>query len=228
MPHRILVVEDDPSTLDFVAAGLRQEGYTIETAASGPDALHLAIAEKFDAIILDRNLPGLDGLSVLKALRAAQNAAPILVLSALAHADERVIGLKAGADDYLGKPYSFSELVLRLEKLIARASGAARAETVLRCGDLEMDLVTRRVTRAGAPVDLLPREFQILEHLLRSKNRVVTRAMLLEQVWDYRFDPHTTLIDTHISRLRKKIEEGAARPLLHTIRGVGYRLSEEP
>lgn len=227
MPHRVLVVDDDPSTLEFVAAGLRQEGYTVETAATGPDALHLATAETFDAVVLDRNLPGLDGLGVLKALRAAARTTPVLVLSALAHADERVNGLRAGADDYLGKPYSFSELTLRLENLVKRGRGTP-TEMVLRCGDLELDLVARRVVRGGRVLDLLPREFQILEQLLRSKDRIVTRAMLLERVWDYRFDPHTTLIDTHISRLRKKLEEGASAPLLHTVRGVGYRLSESP
>lgn len=227
MPHRVLVVDDDPVTLEFVAAGLRQEGFTVETAASGPDALHMSTAEAFDAIVLDRNLPGLDGLSVLRALRAARKSTPILILSALAHADERVNGLRAGADDYLVKPYSFSELLVRLENLVKRGSASA-TETVLRCGDLVMDLVARRVTRGARDLDLLPREFQLLEQLLRGKDRVVTRAMLLERVWDYRFDPHTTLIDTHISRLRKKVDEGEATPLLHTVRGVGYRLSERP
>lgn len=226
MPYRVLVVEDDRSAAEFVSNGLRQEGYTVELVASGPDALHMATAEHFDAIVLDRNLPGIDGLSVLKALRAARNETPILILSALAHADERVNGLKAGADDYLGKPFTFSELHLRLENLLRRKSGTP-VETVLKCGDLEIDLLTRRVTRAGRPIDLLQREFQILEHLARHKDRVVTRTLLLEQVWDYRFDPHTSLIDTHISRLRKKLEEGFDKPLLHTIRGVGYRLSEK-
>lgn len=226
MPHRVLLVEDDKSAAEFVANGLRQEGYTIEHVASGPDALHMATSEHFDAIILDRNLPGIDGLSVLKALRAARSETPILILSALAHADERVIGLKAGADDYLGKPFTFSELHLRLENLLRRKSGTP-VETVLRCGDLEIDLLSRRVTRAGRPIDLLQREFQILEHLARHKDKVVTRTLLLEQVWDYRFDPHTSLIDTHISRLRKKLEDGFDTQLLHTIRGVGYRLSEK-
>jgi two-component system OmpR family response regulator len=227
MPFRVLVVEDDPTAAEFLANGLRQEGYTVEHVANGPDALHMAVSEHFDALVLDRNLPGIDGLSVLRALRAAQRDVPILVLSALGHADERVNGLKAGADDYLAKPFSFSELQLRLENLLKRRNGKP-VETVLACGDLEMDLLKRRVTRGGAAIDLLQREFQILEHLLRCKDKVVTRTMLLEQVWDYRFDPHTSLIDTHMSRLRKKIEEGFDRPLLHTIRGVGYRLSETP
>ena len=226
MPFRILVVDDDQSAAEFVVNGLRQAGHTVEHVATGPDALHMATSENFDAIVLDRNLPGIDGLSVLKALRAAQKETRILILSTLAHADERVNGLKAGADDYLGKPFSFSELELRLENLLKRSAGGP-LETVLRCGDLEMNLLTRRVARAGQSIELLQREFQIfLEQLLRHKGRIVTRTMLLEQVWDYRFDPHTSLIDTHMSRLRKKIDEGFDKPLLHTIRSVGYRLSE--
>lgn len=227
MPYRLLVVEDDANAAEFVCKGLRQEGFAVEHAAAGPDALHMALSEPFDLIVLDRNIPGVDGLSVLKALRAAQNETPVIILSALAHADERVNGLRAGADDYLGKPYTFSELHLRIENLLKRRAGKD-TQTSLTCGDLVMDLLTRRVTRAGKPVDLLQREFQILEHLLRNKDRVVTRTMLLEQVWDYRFDPHTSLIDTHMSRLRKKIDDGFGAPLLHTIRGVGYRLSEQP
>lgn len=227
MPFRILVVEDDPSAAEFVVKGLRQDGYTVESVATGPDALHMATSEHFDAIILDRNLPGLDGLSVLRALRGAQKSTPIIILSALAHADERVNGLKAGADDYLGKPFSFSELQIRLDNLLRR-HGAKPVETVLTCGDLSMDLLTRRVTRDGKVIDLLQREFQILEQLIRHKDRIITRTALLEQVWDYRFDPHTSLIDTHMSRLRKKLEDGFNKPLLHTVRGVGYRLSETP
>ena len=227
MPYRLLVVEDDANAAEFICKGLRQEGYAVEHVAAGPDALHMALSEPFDLIVLDRNIPGVDGLSVLKALRAAQNETPVIVLSALAHADERVNGLRAGADDYLGKPYTFSELHLRIENLLRRRAGK-ETQTSLACGDLVMDLLTRRVTRDGKVVDLLQREFQILEHLLRNKDRVVTRTMLLEQVWDYRFDPHTSLIDTHMSRLRKKIDDGFASPLLHTIRGVGYRLSEQP
>jgi two-component system OmpR family response regulator len=225
MPYRVLVVEDDRSAADYLIQGLRQAGHTVEHAATGPDALHMATSENFDALILDRNLPGLDGLSVLKALRAAQSETPILILSALAHADERVAGLKAGADDYLSKPYSFSELQLRLDNLLKRR-GAKTQETQLSCGDLALDLLARRATRGGRAIELLPREFQILEHLMRHKDRVVTRTMLLEQVWDYRFDPHTSLIDTHISRLRKKIEDGFDKPLLHTVRNAGYKISE--
>jgi two-component system OmpR family response regulator len=195
--------------------------------SDGRDGLYLASSSQFDAIVLDRMLPGMDGLSLVKGLRAAGVHTPILILSALSHLDERVKGLKAGGDDYLTKPFGYSELAARVENLIRRRPGH-QIETVLSCGDLSLDLLSRRVMRTGKPVDLLPREFKLLEYLLRHKNKVVTRTMLLEQVWDYRFDPHTSLIDTHISRLRKKIDEGFARPLLHTIRGTGYRLSVEP
>jgi len=171
--------------------------------------------------------PGMDGLSVIKALRAAAVETPIIILSALGQLDERVKGLRAGGDDYLPKPFAYSELAARLESVLRRG-GARATVTNLTCGDLDMDLLSRRVTRAGKPIDLLPREFKLLEYLLRNKDRAVTRTMLLEQVWDYRFDPHTSLIDTHISRLRKKIDEGQAFPLLHTLRGTGYRLSEKP
>jgi len=228
MPDRILVVEDDPTAAEFVVTGLRQAGFTVETASNGPDGLHLAASEKFDAIVLDRNLPGLDGLSVLKALRAADNRTPLIILSAIAHADERVNGLRAGAHDYLTKPFSFSELHARLDNLLAQRGQTGDRETTSRCGDLELDRIRRRVTRAGKPIDLMQREFQILDLLMRHKDRIVTRTMLLEQIWDYRFDPHTGLIDTHISRLRKKIEGDGGTPLLHTIRNVGYRLSDQP
>lgn len=223
---RILIVEDEATTGEYLAKGLREAAYTVERVANGREALSLATGESFDAIILDRNLPGLDGLSVLQALRAASIETPVLILSALGHADERVRGLRAGAQDYMTKPFSFDELQLRLQGLLQRRNGA-KTITTLSCGDLTMDLLTRRVTRGGQPIDLLPREFKLLEELLRSKDRVVTRTMLLERVWDYRFDPHTSLIDTHISRLRKKIDEGFDTTLLHTLRGVGYRLSTE-
>jgi two-component system OmpR family response regulator len=187
----------------------------------------MATTGPFDAIVLDRSLPGLDGLSVLKALRATGDATPVIILSAIAQVDERVKGLRAGGDDYLSKPFSLAELHARIDNLSARRSGRA-VETKLTCGDLTMDLLSRRVERAGRNIDLLPREFQLLEHLMRNTGRVVTRTMLLEHVWDYRFDPHTSLIDTHISRLRKKIDEGFDGPLLHTVRGVGYRLGTNP
>ena len=226
MSGRLLVVEDDAGTADYLCKGLREAGYTVEHAGDGRDGLYLGSSSAFDAIVMDRMLPGMDGLSVVKALRAAGVETPILILSALAQLDERVIGLRAGGDDYLTKPFGFSELHARLENLMRRRGGKT-IETVLRCGELEMDLLSRRVLRAGRALDLLPREFKLLEYFLRNRDRVVTRTMLLEQVWDYRFDPHTSIIDTHISRLRKKLDEGFDRPLLHTLRGVGYRLSEQ-
>jgi two-component system, OmpR family, response regulator len=227
MSRRILVIEDDAATREYIAKGLREAGFVVDTCGQGNDGLYMATTGPYDAIVLDRSLPGLDGLSVLKALRAAGAETPVLILSALAQVDERVKGLRAGGDDYLSKPFSLAELHARLDNLTARKSGRAE-KTTLVCADLTMDLLGRRVERAGRAIDLLPREFQLLEHLLRNCERVVTRTMLLEHVWDYRFDPHTSLIDTHISRLRKKIDEGFAFPLLHTIRGVGYRLSAAP
>ena len=227
MSGRILVVEDDADTAEYVSKGLREAGYTVEHVADGRDGLYLASSSAFDAVVMDRMLPGMDGLSVVKALRAGGVETPILILSALAQLDERVIGLKAGGDDYLTKPFGFSELHARIENLVRRRGGKS-VETTLRCGDLIMDLLSRKVTRSGRALDLLPREFKLLEYFLRNKDRVVTRTMLLEQVWDYRFDPHTSIIDTHISRLRKKLDEGFDLPLLHTLRGVGYRLSEAP
>lgn len=227
MSGRILVVEDDAETAEYIAKGLREAGFTVEHVADGRDGLYLASSSAFDGVVMDRMLPGMDGLSVVKALRAGGVETPILILSALAQLDERVTGLRAGGDDYLTKPFGFSELHARLENLIRRRGGKA-VETVLRCADVVMDLLSRKVTRSGKPLDLLPREFKLLEYFLRNKDRVVTRTMLLEQVWDYRFDPHTSIIDTHISRLRKKLDDGYPTPLLHTLRGVGYRLSEAP
>ncbi len=227
MSRRILLVEDDAETADYILKGLREEGYTVEHMSDGRDGFYAASSSEFDAIVMDRMIPGMDGLSVVKALRAASIPTPILFLSALSHLDERVAGLRAGGDDYLTKPFGYSELSARLENLLRRRSGP-EVETQLTCGDLVVDLLTRRVSRDGRPLDLLPREFKLLEYLLRHKDRVVTRTMLLEQVWDYRFDPHTSVVDTHISRLRKKIDDGFAQPLLHTLRGTGYRLSLEP
>ena len=227
MSRRILVVEDDADTADYILKGLREAGFTAEHVADGRDGLYMASSGDFDAIIMDRMVPGMDGLSVTKAVRAAGVQTPILILSALAHLDERVTGLRAGADDYLTKPFGFAELSVRLDNLMRRG-GAKPVETSLSCGDLTLDLLSRRVGRAGRSLELLPRELKLLEYFLRHRDRVVTRTMLLEEVWDYRFDPHTSLIDTHISRLRKKIDEGFDKPLLHTVRGSGYRLSEAP
>lgn len=227
MGAKILLVEDDAETADYLQSGLRQEGYVVEHVADGRDGLYMASSAEYDALILDRMVPSLDGLSVLKALRAAGVETPVLILSALSQLDERVNGLRSGGDDYLAKPFAFSELSARLANLLRRPA-RRQAVTELTCADLVMDLLERRVTRAGRRLELLPREFKLLEHLLRNRDRVVTRTMLLEQLWDYRFDPHTSLIDTHVSRLRKKIDEGFDRPLIHTVRGSGYRLSEAP
>jgi len=227
MSRRILLVEDDIETAAFLAKSLRQDGFTVEHVADGRDGLIMGSSSEFDLIVMDRMLPTIDGMGVIKALRAAGVETPILILSAIAHIDERVKGLRAGGDDYLTKPFGYSEVAARIENLLRRRPGRA-VDTELRCGDLTVDLLSRRVSRAGQSIELLPREFKLLEYLLRHKDRVVTRTMLLEQVWDYRFDPHTSVVDTHISRLRKKIDEPFEAPLLHTLRGTGYRMSERP
>jgi two-component system OmpR family response regulator len=227
MTKKILVVEDDDTTADYVAKGLVENGYVVDRAADGRDGLFHALDGNYAAVILDRMLPGMDGLAVLGAIRAAHVDTPVIILSALGSTDERVKGLKAGSDDYLVKPFAFSELLARLEALQRR--GAANADAVvtsLACGELSMDLLSHRVERAGTRIDLQPREFRLLEFLLRNQGHVVTRTMLLEEVWDYHFDPGTNVIDVHISRLRKKIDAPGQTPLLHTVRGVGYMLSE--
>lgn len=227
MTKKILVVEDDETTAEYIVGGLEQNGFVVDHAKDGRDGLFHATDGKYAAIVLDRMLPGIDGLAVLSALRAAGIQTPVLILSALSSTDERVRGLKTGADDYLAKPFAFSELLARIEALQRRAPAAAQpVATSLSCADLNMDLLTRRVERDGERVDLQPREFRLLELLLRNQGQVVTRTMMLEEVWDYHFDPGTNVIDVHISRLRKKIDEGAETPLLHTVRGVGYMLSE--
>ena len=227
MTRKILVVEDDVTTADYIAKGLVENGYVVDRAADGRDGLFHAVEGTYAAVILDRMLPGMDGLAVLAALRAADVDTPVIILSALGSTDERVKGLKAGSDDYLVKPFAFSELLARLEVLQRR--GAVHGEqvvTTLHCGDLSMDLLSHRVERAGNRVELQPREFRLLEFLLRNQGQVVTRTMMLEEVWDYHFDPGTNVIDVHISRLRKKIDESGDVSLLHTVRGVGYMLSE--
>jgi two-component system, OmpR family, response regulator len=222
---RILVIEDDRDVASFIRNGLAQAGCNVDHAANGRDGLFLATTESYDALVVDRMLPGIDGLTVIRTLRASANTTPVLILSALGEVDDRVKGLKAGGDDYLVKPFAFSELLARLEALARRSkTGSDAPATVLRAGDLEMDLLRREVRRAGKPIDLQPREFQLLEFLLRHVGQVVTRTMLLEGVWDYHFDPQTNVIDVHISRLRSKIDKGFERPLLHTVRGAGYRL----
>ena len=224
MSQKILVVEDDRTTADFIVKSLTGEGFVVDHAADGRDGLFHATDGSYDAIILDRMLPGIDGMAVLAALRAAQIATPVIILSNLGAVDARVEGLTSGASDYLVKPFAFSELLARLKLLIARPSGGTQVETSLACEDLEMNLLNRRVTRAGKRIELQPREFRLLEYLLRHKDQVVTRTMMLEGVWEYHFDPGTNVVDVHVSRLRRKIDDGFDRPLLHTVRGAGYLL----
>ena len=219
----ILLVEDDTATASFIQKGLTEQGYIVDHADNGQDGLHLALNNPYDALIVDRMLPGLDGLIIIQTLRAQKIEVPVLILSALGEVDNRVEGLRAGGDDYLVKPYAFSELLARLQALLRRAQ-PAQEQTVLRLADLEMDLMKRQVKRDGKSVNLQPREFTLLEYLLRNTGQVVTRTMLLEKVWDYHFDPQTNVIDVHISRLRSKIDRDFGTPLLHTIRGSGYML----
>jgi two-component system OmpR family response regulator len=224
---RILVVEDDKDVAGFVVKGLREAGHVVEHADNGRDGLFLAASENFDAIVLDRMLPGgVDGLRLLETLRAQDNQTPVLFLSALGQVDDRVKGLKAGGDDYLTKPFAFAELLARVEVLTRRTKGEGPA-TKLVVGDLEMELLSRGVKRAGQKVDLQPREFRLLEYLMRHAGQVVTRTMLLEGVWDYHFDPQTNVIDVHVSRLRQKIDKPFPSALIHTVRNAGYMLRAE-
>lgn len=219
---RILLIEDDRQAAAYLVKGLKESGYAVDHAADAAEGRHLALQESYDAMVIDRMLPGGDGLSIIEALRARGNTAPVLILSALGEVDDRVKGLRAGGDDYLTKPYAFSELLARLEALLRRRSSSVTSK--LRVADLEMDMLARSVTRAGTRIDLQPREFRLLEYLMRHSNQVVTRTMLLEHVWDYHFDPQTNVIDVHISRLRQKIDKNFSTPLLHTVRGAGYCL----
>jgi two-component system OmpR family response regulator len=224
---RILVVEDDKDVAGFVVKGLREAGHVVEHTANGRDGLFLAASEQFDAIVLDRMLPGgVDGLRLLETLRSQGNATPVMFLSAMAQVDDRVRGLKAGGDDYMTKPFAFAELLARVEALTRRGRGEGPA-TKLAVSDLEMDLLSRSVKRAGQKVDLQPREFRLLEYLMRHAGQVVTRTMLLEGVWDYHFDPQTNVIDVHVSRLRQKVDKPFATPLIHTVRNAGYMLRTE-
>jgi len=224
---RILVVEDDRDVAGFVVKGLKEAGHVVEHTANGRDGLFLAASEAFDAIVLDRMLPGgVDGLRLLETLRSQGNATPVLFLSAMAQVDDRVRGLKAGGDDYMTKPFAFAELLARVEALTRRGKSEGPA-TRLVVGDLEMELLSRGVKRAGQKVDLQPREFRLLEFLMRHAGQVVTRTMLLEGVWDYHFDPQTNVIDVHVSRLRQKVDKPFATPLIHTVRNAGYMLRVE-
>ncbi len=220
---KILVVEDDRETAAYLAKGLSESGYTVDRSADGREGLYLATSGGYGALVVDRMLPSMDGLALIGALRAADIRTPALILSALGSVDDRVKGLRAGGDDYLVKPFAFSELLARLEALLRRGA-AVPARTRLKLADLELDLLTRSVKRGSKAIELLPREFQILEYLMRNAGHVVTRTMLLEHVWDYHFDPQTNVIDVHVSRLRQKIDKGFDRPLLHTVRGAGYCL----
>ncbi len=223
---RVLIIEDDTETAAYLKKGLAEAGHVADHAADGPQGLAMASDGVYDALIVDRMLPGLDGLSVIQNLRDTRVQTPALILSALGQVSDRVRGLKAGGDDYLVKPFAFSELLARLEALVRRGANTDPVITRLQVGDLEMDLLARVVTRNGKPIDLQPREFRLLEYLMRHAGHVVTRTMLLESVWDYHFDPQTNVIDVHISRLRAKIDKGFGAPMLHTVRGAGYSLRE--
>jgi two-component system, OmpR family, response regulator len=222
----ILLVEDDRETALHLGNGLREAGFSVQHCADGRDALFAATESRFDLLILDRMLPHFDGLSIVQLLRKQGLQTPVLLLSALGTVDDRVEGLKAGGDDYLVKPFAMVELLARVEALLRRAPVENRAATQLRVADLELDLLSRRATRAGRDIVLTAREFQLLEYLMRRAGQVVTRTMLLESVWDLHFDPQTNLIDVHISRLRQAIDRDFDRPLLHTIRGAGYVIRE--
>jgi two-component system OmpR family response regulator len=220
---RILVIEDDLEAAAYVVKGLRESGHIVDHAADGEEGLTLALSSPFDVLIVDRMLPKRDGLSVVATLRMESVRTPVLFLSALGEVDDRIMGLKAGGDDYLTKPYAFAELLARIEVLVRR-SNPDQVRTKLQVGDLEVDLLARKVSRAGQDIDLQPREFRLLEYMMKHAGQVVTRTMLLENVWEYHFDPQTNVIDVHISRLRAKIDKNFKQPLLHTIRGAGYSL----
>ena len=220
---RILIIEDDMETASYIKKGLEEAGHVVDHANEGKDGLLLATTEEYDVLVVDRMLPHMDGLTIVKTIRASDINTPALILSALGEVDDRVQGLKSGGDDYLTKPLAFSELMARLEALVRRVEVDAPA-TKLQVGDLELDLLSREVTRGSKVLDLQPREFRLLEYLMKHHGQVVTRTMLLEKVWDYHFDPQTNVIDVHISRLRGKIDKGFEKNLLHTVRGAGYVL----
>ncbi|MEX0606940.1 MAG: response regulator transcription factor [Halofilum sp. (in: g-proteobacteria)] len=220
---RILVVEDEAEVAAYLAKGLKEHGYAVDLAHDGKEGLYMALSEPFDAMIIDRMLPNVDGLSIVRSIRQSGSTTPVLILSALGQVDDRVDGLREGSDDYLIKPFSFSELIARLDALQRRSTPSGE-QTKLTVGDLEMDLLARSVRRSGREIDLKPREFALLEYLMRNTGRVITRTMLLEHVWDYHFDPQTNVIDVHISRLRQKLDRGFDVELLQTVRGAGYTL----
>jgi len=220
---RILVIEDDPDVKAYISKGMKEAGHTVDTADNGKDGLFLATTEEYDAMIVDRMLPELDGLTVIKTMRGAGNTTPTLILSALGEVDDRVKGLRSGGDDYLVKPFAFAELLARIEVLGRRQDhNGQHQKTTLNAGDLELDLLSRKVIRGAQDIDLQSREFRLLEYMLRHKGQVVTRTMLLEHVWEYHFDPQTNVIDVHISRLRGKIDKGFETKIIRTVRGAGY------
>jgi two-component system OmpR family response regulator len=223
----ILIVEDDEVARDYLARALRGVGHTVDVAGDGLKGLHMASSIAIDLAIVDRMLPNLDGLALVQSLRATGRKIPVLILSALGEVDDRITGLRAGGDDYLTKPYHVSELLARIDALARRGEGGNSETTKLKLADLELDRMTRRVTRNGKKIELTAREFQLLEFMMRHSGQVVTRTMLLEGVWDYHFDPQTNVIDVHISRLRQAIDKDFDKPLLHTVRGAGYSLRED-
>ena len=223
---KLLIVEDDREAAAYLVKAFREAGHVADHAGNGIDGYAMASEGGYDVLIVDRMLPKLDGLSLIHGLREQKNETPVLILSALGQVDDRVKGLRAGGDDYLAKPYAFSELLARVEVLARRRGSGPAEETVYRVGDLELDRLARRVTRGGKALDLQPREFRLLEYLMRHAGQVVTRTMLLENVWDYHFDPQTNVIDVHLSRLRGKVDKGFDRPLIHTVRGAGYMVRD--
>lgn len=223
---RLLIIEDDPKIRAYIEKGMKEAGHAVDVAQDGEAGLHLAIQEKYEVLIVDRMLPKMDGLSIIRELRGTGNLTGVMILSSLGDVDDRVTGLRSGGDDYLVKPFAFVELLARVEALGKRASPAKSQQgTVLQAGELEMDLLARKVTIAGRPVDLQTREFRLLEYLLKFKNQLVTRTMLLEGVWDYHFDPQTSVIDVHISRLRKKLGD-KNNSIIKTVRGAGYLIED--
>lgn len=224
MSMRILLIEDEAKTADFIEKGLKEKGHAVDVVASGPDGLAWALAGGHDAIILDRMLPRMDGLTILKTLRAEEKFTPAIILSALGQIDHRVEGLQAGGDDYLVKPFAFSELLARLEAVVRRADPRAAGQTEFKVEDLRLDLASHKAFRGKREIDLHSREFRILEYLMRNAGRPVTRSMLLNHVWDYQFEPQANVVDVHISRLRRKIDQPGEKPLIETLRGEGYRI----
>lgn len=224
---RLLVIEDDKAVSSYIAKGMKEAGHSVDTADNGKDGLFLATTEAYDALIVDRMLPELDGLTIIRTIRGAGNLTPALILSAMGEVDDRVKGLRSGGDDYLVKPFAFAELLARVEILARRNDNRGLApDTKLQAGDLVIDLLARKATRAGKEIELQAREFHLLQYIMKHKGQVVTRTMLLEHVWDYHFDPQTNVIDVHISRLRSKIDKGFDKPVIRTVRGAGYIIED--